>query len=272
MRLLRLSSVVLWLCAVTIFAPKCAFADWTSPVVHWTFDDPANIGYDASGNGHALTIPYGWTSVDGAAGLGIEFHEGGVGTNHGSVPLGPYCPTTGDMGPTANGFSFACWAKMEPGTLPQILDYQAHYDKGNRFNIYYDVDQNMALAVVRSDLGDPPVLRATPASSRIPDWVHLVGVYDPGGPPTAKFYVNGELEDSAALSGAMLDLSSYVYASGSWHNTEHSIMDDVRLYDHALSAGDVQSLYNVPEPSILALLAVGAVIVFAYALRRRSSG
>ena len=136
MRISTIACVVIWFVwGLSGVVPQQAVADWTSPVVYWTFDDPANIGHDASGNGHALTIPFNWTSVEGASLLGIEFDEDGVGTNYGSVPLGPYCPTTGDMGPTPNGFSFAYWAKMEPGTQASVYDYQEHHHKGVRFNL-----------------------------------------------------------------------------------------------------------------------------------------
>ena len=47
------------------------------------------------------------------------------------------------------------------------------------------------------------------------------------------------------------------------------MIDDVRIYNTALSAGDVQALASVPEPSVTVLLISGLLGLLAYAWRKR---
>ncbi len=46
-------------------------------------------------------------------------------------------------------------------------------------------------------------------------------------------------------------------------------IDDVRIYNRALSAGEINQIYNVPEPSTFVMWAVGTIGLIAYAWRKR---
>lgn len=106
-------------------------------------------------------------------------------------------------------------------------------------------------------------------------WVHVVGVYDPSG--FAGLYVNGVLDVSTASVPTSIQLTATPFQFG--HNASDSggfpllaALDDIQVYDQALSAGDVSFLFSnpgtelggavsaaVPEPSTLILAAIGFV-------------
>jgi hypothetical protein len=75
-------------------------------------------------------------------------------------------------------------------------------------------------------------------------WYHVVGVHDANGD---YIYVNGVLKATSSYT-ANLDVS--IFPVGIGENTEHfsrswdGVIDDVRIYNRALSATEIQQLYN----------------------------
>ena len=61
-------------------------------------------------------------------------------------------------------------------------------------------------------------------------------------------YVNGALDGSIAVSGA-IDTTSYPLFIGSRANENvlpfSGKIDDIRMYNHALSSGEIDSLYHL---------------------------
>ena len=91
-------------------------------------------------------------------------------------------------------------------------------------------------------------------------WYHLVGVASAG---VTQFYVNGTLIGSGTYSGLLcltggVNMSRLMvgaqYTSGQFAGAFHGYVDDVRLYTSALSADEVNSLYN--NPAITQTIAV----------------
>jgi Concanavalin A-like lectin/glucanases superfamily/PEP-CTERM motif len=103
-------------------------------------------------------------------------------------------------------------------------------------------------------------------------WHLITGVYDsPAG--TMSLYIDGELDNSATFAPDLVigpnDKNVFINGRdgeltiGKRHID--AMVDDVRLYDRALSSTDVQAL--VPEPATIALLSIGA---FGLLRRRRN--
>lgn len=103
-------------------------------------------------------------------------------------------------------------------------------------------------------------------------WHHVAIVQDGAGALT--LYVDGVSEMSAAanISGTypylidyMMYTSDYTIAAPTYTS---GTLDDVRVYDHALSASEVQGLLAVPEPASLGLMLIAGGVM---AIRRRST-
>jgi hypothetical protein len=96
------------------------------------------------------------------------------------------------------------------------------------------------------------VLNATSGASALVDntWYHLVGTYDNSlGSNQAKLYINGVVAGNATGSSA-LAVSTTAFSIGTQKTFFASTrsfagsIDDVRLWNRALSASEVQTLYN----------------------------
>jgi len=239
------------------------------PLVHWQFDDPQHIGYDSSGNGHELTIPGTWRSVTGASsklGQAIRFLEyppteqkrvtltndvrasysvlESPPPNSSDKALGPHTPLgPGLRYPGPEGFTVAFWFKAERWRETVVRDYLQHTVPGQNFALSYGNDQVHFVVTdegVAAGVNRPLIVEAPGLIDR---WVHLAGTYTPRHEVT-RVYINGELRGELRLGGPMkTNAAANLYVSGSWHQTCVGTLDDVRIYDVALSSNQVKRLY-----------------------------
>ena len=74
-------------------------------------------------------------------------------------------------------------------------------------------------------------------------WQHVVGTYDRN---TVKLYLNGVLVASLAHSAALTITGNPVLIGVSGFDDDyfHGAMDDIRIYDRALTEAEIQELYN----------------------------
>ena len=74
-------------------------------------------------------------------------------------------------------------------------------------------------------------------------WYHLVAVYNNRA---MSFYANGVLVDSGTFSATMKSHTNTLYIGGSDANFSFKgSVDDVRIYNRALSAAEIKQLYNM---------------------------
>jgi len=114
-------------------------------------------------------------------------------------------------------------------------------------------------------------------SASVGEWYHLVSVFDSG---LARIYVDGFIETSWDTGYASLFSSAVNLLVGS-ETTDHpnagvggipidGLIDDLYIYNRALSPTEVSTLFSVvPEPSTALLLGIGLSTLTA--TRRRSS-
>lgn len=97
---------------------------------------------------------------------------------------------------------------------------------------------------------DTPTLDLV-STARIEDgkWHHIVGSYDGR---QAVLYVDGEIQDSKTASGSVSQNSEPVWIgqnAGSPDRFFNGWLDDIRLFDHGVSAEVVRELFNENQPS-----------------------
>ena len=94
-------------------------------------------------------------------------------------------------------------------------------------------------------------------------WYHIVGILD-RGTGKGKVYVNG-VEDAEGALGPNPLSNDAITRIGCRQNASdcpfNGVIDDVRIYNRALSGSEVSELYAIPEPATLALLALGGLIL-----------
>ncbi len=83
-------------------------------------------------------------------------------------------------------------------------------------------------------------------------WYHLVLTYTPG---SVSLYINGELINTKTLSGLFTVPNILSIGGGETDNNQNDFwpgyIDDVALYDRAISSSEIQQLYNLGKPSFL---------------------
>ena len=139
-----------------------------------------------------------------------------------------------------NGFTFHAWINPSEGygnVYPRIID-KSHFlnIEASSGRPYFRVsgDNNNSMAMSQDQLA-------------IDEWTHLVGTYN-SFDNRARLYVNGVL---AATSGTLIeglkdtnDISLKIGDNGAGARSFNGLIDDVRIYNRALSDKEIKLLYE----------------------------
>lgn len=103
-------------------------------------------------------------------------------------------------------------------------------------------------------------MSAASGSLKTGKWIHLAGTYDGA---FLRIYVNGQLMSTTAVSGSIMNSSGGALRLGGnslWGQYFKGYMDDVRIYNNALSQAQIQSDMQTPvtAPSVTLAVSAGA--------------
>jgi hypothetical protein len=188
---------------------------------------------DSSGNGNTGTLSNAtWTTVGHAAGA-LSFN----GTNalvtvpdSASLALTVGMTLEAWVNPTALGTTWRTVVlKEQPGNLAYAL--------------YANATSSRPSTHVFVPTGEA-ILNGT-AGLTLNAWAHLAATYDGA---TLRLYVNGTQVASSAVSGAIATTAGSLRIGGNnvWSEWFKGTIDDVRVYNRALSAAEVQADMNAP--------------------------
>jgi len=205
-------------------------------VGYWKMDESSGNAVDSSGNGNTGT----WNGsgshyVAGKFGNGGGFNGTDDYVNCGS---GDSLDITGEITVVAWVRIPVLWSAM-PSTYPGFMgksgSWIGYSNKGNN---------KFKFAVYEPD--DTPHTIESNSALEIDTWYHYVGVFDGS---VQKMYVDGILQtDTETWSGPMKSNSVSVKLGQSDQKFNGSI-DEVRIYNRALSAREVKALYEwAPGP------------------------
>ncbi|MDE2011185.1 MAG: LamG domain-containing protein [Patescibacteria group bacterium] len=227
---------------------SCGLVGW------WTFDGKdtnwtsatAATTLDKSGNGNTGTLTnmnQSTSPVPGKIGQALQFNGSNQYISIGSANI-PSCEQT---------VSVSAWVKLTslPASDGWVASRYTLY--GSNYNLFYlyltgtNHNQPAYNAMVSASGGSHyQAISSTPLL--LNQWYHIVGTSD--GLSSVNLYVNG-----VATSGSFVDFNGYcgTYYSPSIGSSFTSSagnyftgsIDDVRIYNRALSASEVQQLYNL---------------------------
>lgn len=199
-------------------------------ISYWTFDEGGGTtAYDSAGNNHGTVYGATWTTgqINGA----LSFQRVG---DYVEVSDSPILNTTNQITLSAwiNENSVGIWrfAKI----ISKGADYYTpHYE------LYSGSSQNKYVFIVHTGSVEHVVSNVDAMTG----WVHLVGTYDGS---EMKIYINGSLDNVKALTGPISTANNPLYIGKRQNDYEryfNGSIDDVRIYDRALSPEEIQELY-----------------------------
>lgn len=231
-------------------------------VAQYTFTGNA---YDSSGYGNHGTVFGATLTADRLGNPGSAYRFDGM---NDYIDCGKGSATLFD---SASGFTFAAW--MMYSGLPTFGAIAArHDDRSGTFNY--------AMGVANGKLvfwADQAYVGSFPLQSGISlaedQWYHVVGVYDN---KAMAVYVNGREEGTAlfSYSGAGDSAARFrIGNTGQWpgypdNRYFNGVIDDLAVYNRALTPDEVRALSVVPVPGAILLGILGLSHV-GLRLRRR---
>lgn len=262
------TAVMLMVFCLTFLAGPLEGADL---VLHYDFEDGGNLGLDVSGHGNHGTVSGTVTQVVGRDGETMAASFNGSSMIFRNGGLSGY-----DGQP---GLTFAAWVYLDPATS----DYSGVISQDNGGCCIHRLMLEPSLHQPFVDLGAHDD-RTYPAPQPTGTWFHLVLVgEDSGANREGRVYVNGiEVAGSPQLfAGNLLDssaLNTYVGAGeGGGPYRLLGSLDDVQIYDGALTTQQVEDLYlaavSAEIPTVdfrgLALLAAVLTAAAVFVIARR---
>ncbi len=196
-------------------------------VAWWNFDvaAPGNPGRDASGSGHELRLA-GLTTVPGAVGTALHFP--GKGPDWRAAT-----PITAGLSPE-RAVTVACWVR--PTRDMSGVEGAGIVSAGNSYLLRISSGMRPSFHIFTDGWG--PVM--TPDAIRVGQWYHIAGVYDGR---RMRIYLNGRLAAARPRTGAIQRITGEL-TLGRQVNPLAGDVDEVRIYDRALSDAEIQRLFE----------------------------
>lgn len=225
-----------------------------NPVAHYTFDNSGNRYADASGNGYDGTVGGSGTTFvsSGIAGLGDAMQS----TTSGRVLVNTPIPVGLDS------FAISFWA-----TSGTDWDNWIAFDNDALTLQQYTGGGTMFFNNDGGVEGCSSYVVGAGVNGSLQHYVFSADSTE----GTVSLYLNGSLANAGDWTVSASETINYLTIGGSRNTTVRDIsakIDDVQVYDTALSAGDVSILYTnpgtvIPEPATLGLAALFGVGILA---------
>lgn len=222
-------------------ADKCpASASPNGLISYWTLDEQTGDAIDFV-SGYNGTVSVETQGVTGQVATAYEFSE----------PAGNYIDFGDKIMDGQTNFTVTAW--VNPDTINSSApahnaDGNAIVDKsgsdddnfafylGNSSELYLYIDTGTDYSVESS---------TNPIGTGV--WTHVTGVYNGSA---LILYVNGTQVATSPASGTLISNTNPLYIGNSEESAVpfNGTIDDVRIYDPALSSAEIQTLYNATKP------------------------
>ena len=228
-------------------SPLHAQTQGASAAAYLTFDEGAGTtAADASGNGHTATLfgQAGW-----AAGLvgNSALTAPGDSRSYAEIPVA--------VVDTTRSFTAAAWVKISRlGGYQTFISEDGATD--STFWLQLRGDSQQFAFTMNYDFFVQPQSGFTP---QVGTWYHVAGVYDAVA-QTASLYVNGELVDAISNVVTHPAIGPTAIGRGKFGGNRvdfvNGAVDEVRLYQAALTASEILAVARVGDPTLTGPLPV----------------
>ena len=206
-------------------------------VASYSFDENSGVtAQDSSGNNNnGSTNGTAWTT-SGKYGNALSFNGS---TNYVTVNDSNSLDLT-------NAMTLEAWVK--PVSLSSWRSILLKEKSGNlNYALYANTDSDRPSVEINNGSSND-TRGAAKISTGV--WTHLAGTYDGS---TLKLYINGNLVSSKSVSGAATTSSNPLRIGGNtvWGEYFNGLIDEVRIYNKALSQSEIQTDMNTPINSAL---------------------
>ncbi len=222
--------------AIAVVALASRGARSADPVVYYTFDDLGAVVPDKSGHGHD-GISHGGIKLTDPGYVGKCFAFNGT-DSYVQLPR-----------PVQDNFTLSAWIKT---SVPGLAGTQAYEGSGIIWSDVAGVANDYVFAALGTKLsffcGNPDTSVNSNGDIVTGQWVHIAGVRDTKA-KTISVYINGKLDNSVSHSNVASLNGNPNMAIGA--NTLDSryftgLIDEVKIYDVALTAAEIQSSMRGP--------------------------
>lgn len=215
-------------------------------VGYWSFNEGnGTVATDFSGNGNNGTLTNGPTWVNGKRGKALNFDGSDDYIDVGNgASLRP-----------STAISICSWFLRRDGRVPsganeQDIIVRSSTAIGGNYLLEFQNDGAGADSIT-FDVGGGSNFSYLPFSSvlvhELDKWIHLCATYSNGG--SASFYVNGQYVAPGVNNSETANIPTnvetvYIGGKPSGGDNTNGKIDEVRIYNRALSATEVSALYN----------------------------
>jgi hypothetical protein len=220
-------------------------------VAYYGFDGNAN---DLSGNNHNGTLMNGANFVQGRIGKAVSFDGVNDYVNCGNDPA---FNILGEI-------TLSAWVYPREGSRIQCLisKFYSNGRQDNPFDFRFAGDSSLPkLMMVRADAQIHNYFWST-QSIPLNSWSYVAVTVTPSG--QGSFYINGQYAGGGAISISPTGNTHEVWIGRrDWdpellsYHFYNGLIDEMRIYNRALTQDEIISLYQIPEPTTLILFALG---------------
>jgi hypothetical protein len=190
-----------------------------------------------------------------------------------SITFGQYLfnPSVSFNFSSAQDYTFSLWTKYSGDVRPYpfLLALRSGSPSSNDGGMAIITDQDQAGSFAMDFAGAPKTVAQFTPQTNV--WYMSTVTINSG---SISYFVDGQLFAQSTVTNSSEFISSPMLIFGNefwWFQADYSV-DDVSIYNRALSSGDVAQLYSiesVPEPSTYALLLLGGAASVWFIKRRR---
>ncbi|MFA6198746.1 MAG: LamG domain-containing protein, partial [Patescibacteria group bacterium] len=207
-------------------------------VGYWNFDEgTGTVALDSSGNNNTGTIygPPAW--INGKVGKALVFNGT---TNYVSAGNGSAVNITSSL-------TLATWAMLTSQSIVGTFISKGNYNAGRAGYVFYPMYSPPKFGVGVELQGVSPANLLTPSYTLDFNQWYFVAITRDGS--KTSIYVDGSLVAQQSATGAIItNTDNLTIGNDSGLAYPHKgYLDDVRVYNRALSPGEIRSLYNATK-------------------------